>query len=271
MCCPFLLAFVMKVRFLIGLLIAVSVTMQAENVPAVKIDMVADGYVVTKWELDGRFTVAHFETFDASRFQKNKPHGAFARYYADSTLYSRATYDHGKKNGLYQEYYPDGQLRVEMTYCQGKLDGELLNYHANGQLKRREQYKMNESQGGQCFDETGVEMVFTPWRTEPQFVGGSEALRLYLVSQMRVPKTLQHKCGTKIKFQVQRTGNIANAKVMESSGYEELDKQALKIVEGMPDWISGTIDGKPVQMNTFVALSWVPKRDGAVVRKSKKK
>ena len=146
MCCPFLLAFVMKVQFLIGLLVAVSVTMQAENVPAVKIDTVADGYVVTKWELDGRFTVAHFETFDASRFQKNKPHGAFARYYADSTLYSRATYDHGKKNGLYQEYYPDGQLRVEMTYCQGKLDGELLNYHANGQLKRREQYKMNESQ-----------------------------------------------------------------------------------------------------------------------------
>ena len=271
MCCPFPLAFVMKVRLLIVWLVVVSATMRAENVPAVKIDTVADGYVVTKWEQDGRFTVAHFETFDASRFQKNKPHGAFARYYADSTLYSRATYDHGKKNGLYQEYYPSGQLRVEVTYSQGKIDGELLNYHPDGQLKRREQYKMNESQGGQCFDETGAEIAFTPWRTEPQFVGGSEALRLYLVSQMHVPSTLKHKCGTKIKFQVQRTGNIANAKVMESSGYEELDKQALQIVAGMPDWIPGTIDGETVQMNTFVALSWTPQHDGTVVRKSKKK
>lgn len=258
-------------RFLIGLLIAASAGAWAASTPAMQIDTVADGYVVTRWKQDGRFIVAHFETFDASRFQKNKPHGEVLRYYADSTLYSRAIYDHGKKNGLYQEYYPDGQLYVEMTYSQGKLNGELQNYHPNGQLKRREQYKMNESQGGQCFDETGAEIAFTPWRTEPQFVGGSEALRLYLVSQMHVPATLKHKCGTKIKFHVQRTGNIANAKVMESSGYEELDKQALQIVAGMPDWIPGTIDGKPVQMNTFVALSWTPQHKGAVVRKSKKK
>lgn len=102
-------------------------------------------------------------------------------------------------------------------------------------------------------------------------MGGNEALRLYLVSQMHVPETLQHKCTTKIKFQVQRTGNIADAKVMESSGYEELDKQALKIVAGMPDWIPGTIDGKPVSTNTFVALSWTPQREGTAARKSKKK
>lgn len=258
-------------RILIGLLAAVSAGAWAADVPAVKIDTVADGYVVTSWEQDGRFTVAHFETFDASRFQKNKPHGDFARYYADSTLYCRTKYDHGKKNGLYQEYFPDGQLRAEMTYAQGKLDGELLNYHSNGQLKRREQYEMNVSKGGQCFDEKGAEIAFTPWRTEPQFVGGDEALRLYLVSQMHVPATLQHKCGTKIQFQVQRTGNIANAKVLESSGYEDLDKQALQIVAGMPDWIPGTLDGKPTRMNAFVTLSWVPRREGATIRKSKKK
>lgn len=136
--------------FLIGLSVAVlSANTLSANVPAMKIDTVADGYVVTRWDSDGRFIVAHFdETFDASRFQKNKPHGEVLRYNADRTLYSRAIYDHGKKNGLYQEYYPSGQLYVEMTYSQGKLNGELLNYHPNGQLKRQEQYKMNESQGG---------------------------------------------------------------------------------------------------------------------------
>lgn len=259
----------MRVRFLIGLLVAVSATMRAENAPAMKIDTIAGSYVVTRWDSDGRFIVAHFETFDASRLQKNKPHGEVFRYYADSILYSRAIYDHGKKNGLYQEYYHDGQLRVEVFYNQGNLDGVLRNYHPNGQLKRHELYKMNESQGGKCFDEAGEEIAFTPWRKEPQFVGGNEALRLYLVSQMHVPATLQHKCNTKIKFQVQRTGNITNAKVMESCGYEELDRQALEIVAGMPDWVPGMIDGKPTTMTTFGVLSWTPRSKGAEVRKSK--
>lgn len=267
-------------RFVLPLLfVAASVAAQTAEIPVYTIgedtytiDTIADGYVVTLTKPSGKYSVTHFETFDTLQFKRNKPHGEALRYSVDSILLGRAYYDHGKRHGTCEEYYPTGQLYMRQEFRQGKLDGLLTNYYPNGQLKREERFEDGVSKGGHCFDSTGVEIAFAPYRVDPRFVGGHEALGLYLLSKAHCPSTLRAKCTTVISFKVDKHyGYPKDVKVSQSCGYEELDEQLVQIVRGMPEWIPGTLDGKPATLSAKISMNWKPKDKGAVIRKSKKK
>ena len=84
----------------------------------------------------------------------------------------------------------------------------------------------------------------------PQFPGGFEKLKEFIEKNRRYPKSLQESCiqgRVVVTFVVEKTGKISHAKVVRGVD-PALDKEALRVVRKMPQWIPGRIYGKNVDV-----------------------
>jgi TonB family protein len=91
--------------------------------------------------------------------------------------------------------------------------------------------------------------------TQPEYPGGQEALMKYLATNLNYPEALKkEKAEGKVfvQFTVASDGSIQNVQVVRSSGYTEMDTEAVRVVRGMEKWQPGTKNGKAV--NTKMTL-----------------
>ena len=221
--------------------------------------------MVTWYYPDGCNEVVNYAPFDTTDLKngKGKKHGETIGYRADGTIAFRKNYTHGKLDSTSTAFYRSGEPYTLTTYDNGKLQ-RVENYYRNGQLKRVENYEgdWQHSLGGQCFDSLGVETDFTPYRVDPKFVGGEEALQLYILSKIYCPPTVTERCSTVVSFQIDKKGCPVDVKVAKSSGYGYLDKQATRVIWNMPVWIPGTLDGKVKLLGLKQTIHWIPNQEG---------
>lgn len=59
-----------------------------------------------------------------------------------------------------------------------------------------------------------------------------------------------------VEFIVEKDGSINRIKILRSSGNTSLDLAAYKVIESMPAWQPGTIDGKPVGMSYTLPVNF---------------
>ncbi len=88
------------------------------------------------------------------------------------------------------------------------------------------------------------------------FPGGMDALKKYLMENINYPQTAKD-AGISgkvyLKFVVSSNGTISNVKVMRGvADCPECDKEALRVVKNMPNWVPGKNKGKSV--NSFLNL-----------------
>ena len=94
----------------------------------------------------------------------------------------------------------------------------------------------------------------------PSYPGGTEALYNYinyksesLMAEMKIMNRLSGKVF--VIFFVEPDGSISNI-LIEKSSNPYLDAIAIKVVEGMPKWIPGTQNGKPVRVEYKLPLTF---------------
>jgi periplasmic protein TonB len=86
------------------------------------------------------------------------------------------------------------------------------------------------------------------------FPGGLTALREYMMENLRYPQSaveegISGKCY--FQFSVMKDGSIRNLKLKKGiAGCEECDAEAIRMVESMPKWKPGKINGETVN-STF--------------------
>lgn len=83
----------------------------------------------------------------------------------------------------------------------------------------------------------------------PEFPGGEDALRKYLIEHTKYPKNARRNkiSGTvNVLFVIDENGEIGDVLVSNSVD-PTLDKEAIRVVKNMPNWIPGKIRGKPVK------------------------
>lgn len=84
----------------------------------------------------------------------------------------------------------------------------------------------------------------------PSFKGGQEALMDYLVSEIKYPENCK-KEGVEgrvlVSFTIDENGTVSDAEIAESV-HPDLDKEALRVINAMPNWKAGTVNGKPEKM-----------------------
>lgn len=100
--------------------------------------------------------------------------------------------------------------------------------------------------------------VYDVVETMPEFPGGNQQLLQYLMEHMQYPAdaVAAGKGGrVLVSFVIDKEGNVTNPTVMKGVS-EPLDKEALRVVSGMPKWTPGTQDGKAVDVKYVIPVTF---------------
>ncbi len=100
-------------------------------------------------------------------------------------------------------------------------------------------------------EEIDEDVVFQVVEQQPEFPGGLQALYKYLADNINYPRVSREN-GSQgrvfIRFVVNTDGSIQDAEVLRSSGDVYLDREAVRVVSGMPKWSPGMQSGKAVRV-----------------------
>ncbi|MBQ3876796.1 MAG: TonB family protein [Prevotella sp.] len=107
----------------------------------------------------------------------------------------------------------------------------------------------------------------------PEFPGGVQALMQFLYENIRYPEAAQTagKQGrVVVQFVVEADGTVSSAKVVRSIS-EDLDAEALRVVNAMPRWTPGKYKGKAVRVKYTLPVSFrlTPKQSAPVTTEAK--
>ena len=91
----------------------------------------------------------------------------------------------------------------------------------------------------------------------PEFPGGMEAFRNFLLKNLRQPDDLEEgsKVVVKIKFVVDADGTIKEVNILASGG--DLDKEVLRVINKMPKWKPGSHNGKHIPVYFTLPITFV--------------
>ena len=93
----------------------------------------------------------------------------------------------------------------------------------------------------------------------PEFPGGMQALMKYLQQNINYPR-ISRENGSQgrsfIAFVVNTDGSIQDVEVMKSSSDVYLDKEAVRVVTGMPKWNPGKQAGKAVRVRFTLPVTF---------------
>ena len=92
----------------------------------------------------------------------------------------------------------------------------------------------------------------------PSYPGGRNAMIAFFSSNMKYPEAAKKKGihgRVIVNFVVDKDGSITEAKVVRSVD-PLLDKEALRLVNLMPKWKPGAMDGKPVRVRYSVPFTF---------------
>ncbi len=100
--------------------------------------------------------------------------------------------------------------------------------------------------------------VFDVVEQMPSFPGGNAALMKYLSENIKYPVVAQEngiQGRVVVSFVVERDGSITDVRVVKSVD-PSLDKEAMRVVKGMPNWIPGKQNGSAVRVKYNVPVAF---------------
>ena len=123
-------------------------------------------------------------------------------------------------------------------------------YNPNTDAAPKLIFKKNEPAAAGATEQKEREIVFDVVEHMPEFPGGAEGMMKFLTSTVKYPAVSQ-KNGVQgrvvVKFVVEKDGSVSSARVVKSVN-EELDAEALRVVNAMPAWTPGKQNGRIVRV-----------------------
>ena len=94
-----------------------------------------------------------------------------------------------------------------------------------------------------------TDSVYTNAETKPQFPGGDVAMYAYILKNYKYPVITNKNTlsGSKIivSFTIDPSGKVTDSKIVKGIN-EELNTEALRVINSMPNWIPATSKGNAV-------------------------
>lgn len=171
-------------------------------------------------------------------------------------LYMEENYRNKMRHGKSIEYNNDGSKKSEIDYVNDKREGQHLGWWSNGQLKRQDHYVNDVWKEGRCFSSTGADTGYFVFHRAPSYPGGTDSLRRFLYRNVRFPKEVQQQGieGTvRVGFVIDKDGSVIDIAVTNKV-HEALDREALRVVQKMPKWEPGLVDGVAVKFKYILPV-----------------
>lgn len=90
----------------------------------------------------------------------------------------------------------------------------------------------------------------------PEFPGGMEKYKEYILTNLKYPQEaleLGIEGKVYVKFVVTKDGSITNVEVVKGIN-PLMDKEAKRLIQNMPKWSPGILDGKPVSCYFYLPV-----------------
>lgn len=167
--------------------------------------------------------------------------------YPEHILHGRCSY-----------WYENGRLCQEANYRYDKKQGPETAFYRNGQIKRKIIWDNDTIVSGSFFLEDGSPKteVFLEdlnpeeWQQLPAYLGGADSLFYFLARTIKYPEVAMKNYiqGVVVaSFVVERSGKISDVRIEESVS-PEIDKETIRVIQKMPRWQPGRINGIPIRM-----------------------
>ncbi len=93
----------------------------------------------------------------------------------------------------------------------------------------------------------------------PSFPGGIPAFRKFLERNLTNPREMEEgeQISVQVKFVVGYDGKIKDISVIKEGG-DEFDREVVRVVKKMPDWIPGKARGKNVSVYYTIPVKFIP-------------
>jgi len=135
------------------------------------------------------------------------------------------------------------------------------SYFENGNLKRLDTFdnRMN-SINGKCFTQEGLDTLYYTYEIMPHFFEGTKGLNNFLSNNLVYPpKAVKRNIiGTVlIQMIIENDGKINNPLVLNKTNVHPiLQKEALRLVNIMPNWIPGFSDGETTDVKVTLPIKF---------------
>lgn len=104
--------------------------------------------------------------------------------------------------------------------------------------------------------EVDVDSICNAAEVEPMFPGGPSAMSTFILENLVMPSDYNQNefTGTiYVQFVVEKDGSLTDLKIIKG-GSQSLDKEALRVVSIMPNWIPGMDAGKIVRVRYVIPI-----------------
>lgn len=173
-------------------------------------------------------------------------------------------YKNGKSTSNYLigekwEWFENSTIKLKANYKDGQLNGEFLTYWSNGIQRRKDLFKKGKLIEGNCYDSIGNKLSkYFPYETIPEFPGGDDKLFQFLAEEVKYPvKALEGGIQGRVvtQFYVETDGRITDIKIVKNVN-SYLDDEAYRIINSMPKWKPGTIEGQKVRVKFTLPINF---------------
>ncbi|MBR2318827.1 MAG: TonB family protein [Bacteroidaceae bacterium] len=145
---------------------------------------------------------------------------------------------------------PDGYI-FQGWYIDGREKSSSLSYTftVSDNVELTARFMIDDGKGE----------IYQVVEQQPEFPGGISALNEYLSENTIYPQeSIDNNSQGRayVRFVVNADGSIQYAEIVKSSGDVYLDKEAIRLIESMPNWTPGKQAGKPVRVSYMLPVNF---------------
>ncbi|HMR91688.1 MAG TPA: energy transducer TonB [Chitinophagaceae bacterium] len=155
--------------------------------------------------------------------------------------------------GWFREYNDKGFFEDSMLFDESHQLQAHYRFRQNGKLH----FKYHKNNKGKetidAYDQAGSPVKNFVYLREAYFKGGEKAWQTYIKKNVNSSLKVKNiQSGTQatviVQFIINKQGGIMDVKIKESSGYDAVDKDALRVVRAGPPWEPALLYNEPVNV-----------------------
>jgi TonB family protein len=162
--------------------------------------------------------------------------------------------------GLQVIYFKNGHAEDSSSY-EGKGLKYSYRYYPNNQLAFHYYLPENKKEGiVEGYDESGKKIKNYIFEKNAEFKGGQKAWVSYLnkhaTKDFPAKGNSEEAVSVQVQFIIDENGDVTHPKILKSSGYKNVDNDALQIIGDSPPWKNAIQYNKPVKVYRIQPITY---------------